>query len=30
LCFGYNTPQEIHEGIAKLAEVFSREGMLDG
>ena len=30
LCFGYNTPQEIHEGIAKLAEVFAREGMLIG
>ena len=28
LCFGYNTPQEIHEGIAKMAEVFVREGVL--
>ena len=29
LCFGYNTPQEIHEGIARLAEVFAQQGMLD-
>ena len=28
LCFGYNTPEEIHEGIATLAEVLAREGML--
>ena len=28
LCFGYNTPEEIHEGIARLAEVFGGEGML--
>ena len=28
LCFGYNTPEEIHEGIARLAEVFAREGIL--
>ena len=28
LCFGYNAPEEIHEGIARLAEVFDREGML--
>ena len=28
LCFGYNTPSEIHEGIARLAEVFEREGLL--
>ena len=30
LCFGYNTPDEIGEGIARLAEVFEREGMLGG
>ena len=29
LCFGYNDPKEIHEGIARLAEVFDREGMLN-
>ena len=29
LCFGYNTPEEIHEGIAMLAEVFGREGILE-
>lgn len=23
LCFGYNTPKEIHEGISRLAELFS-------
>ena len=28
LCFGYNTPQEIHEGIARLAGVLDGEGML--
>ena len=28
LCFGYNTPSEIHEGIARLAEVLEREGLL--
>jgi 2-aminoadipate transaminase len=28
LCFGYNTPAEIHEGIARLAEVLDRAGML--
>ncbi len=28
LCFGYNTPDEIHEGIARLAEAFEREGVL--
>ena len=28
LCFGYNTPEEIHEGIARLAEVFAQEGIL--
>ncbi len=26
LCFGYNQPAEIHEGIARLAEAFEREG----
>ena len=30
LCFGYNTPDEIGEGIARLAEVFERKGMLGG
>ena len=29
LCFGYNTPEEIHDGIAILAEVFGREGILE-
>ncbi len=28
LCFGYNTPGEIQEGIVKLAEVFDKEGLL--
>lgn len=28
LCFGYNTPQEIHEGIARLAEVFVKAGVV--
>ena len=28
LCFGYNTPEEIHEGVARLAEVFDGLGML--
>ena len=28
LCFGYNAPEEIREGIARLAEVFDREGVL--
>jgi 2-aminoadipate transaminase len=28
LCFGYNTPDEINEGIARLTEVFHREGFL--
>ena len=28
LCFGYNTPEEIHEGIAALAAVFERRGDL--
>ena len=26
LCFGYNAPEEIHEGIARLAEAFEAEG----
>ncbi len=29
LCYGYNTPEEIGEGIARLAEVFDRAGYLD-
>ena len=29
LCFGYNTAEEIHEGIARLAEVFDKEGFLN-
>jgi 2-aminoadipate transaminase len=28
LCFGYNTPAEIQEGIARLAGAFRQEGML--
>jgi 2-aminoadipate transaminase len=28
LCFGYNTPEEIGEGIARLAQAFEREGLL--
>ena len=28
LCFGYNTPAEIGEGIAKLAGVLRAEGMI--
>jgi 2-aminoadipate transaminase len=28
LCYGYNTPKEIHEGIARLAEVFAQQGVL--
>jgi 2-aminoadipate transaminase len=28
LCFGYNTPAEIGEGIGKLAAAFRREGVL--
>ena len=28
LCFGYNTPEEIHEGVAKFAEVLDGEGLL--
>ena len=28
LCYGYNTPEEIGEGVARLAEVFDRAGYL--
>jgi 2-aminoadipate transaminase len=28
LCFGYNTPEEIGEGIRRLAAAFRREGLL--
>jgi 2-aminoadipate transaminase len=28
LCFGYNTPEEINEGIRRLAHTFHREGLL--
>ncbi len=28
LCFGFNSPAEIHEGIARLAEGFEKEGAL--
>ncbi len=28
LCFGYNTPEEIREGIARLADVFEKAGVL--
>ena len=28
LCFGYNTPEEIREGIAALADVLDREGLI--
>ena len=30
LCYGYNTPEEIREGIARLAEVLDRLGYLAG
>ena len=30
LCFGYNTPEEIHEGIARLSGVFEKMGLLNG
>jgi 2-aminoadipate transaminase len=29
LCFGYNSPAEIREGIARLAEAFKQEGILN-
>ena len=28
LCFGYNTPEEIRDGISKLAQVLDDAGML--
>ena len=28
LCFGYNTPEQIREGVARLAQAFEREGVL--
>ena len=28
LCYGYNTPQEIHEGVARLSEVLAKRGAL--
>ena len=28
LCFGYNSPQEIHEGVAMLAKAFENEGII--
>jgi len=28
LCFGYNTPDEIREGISRLAQAFEQEGVL--
>jgi 2-aminoadipate transaminase len=28
LCFGYETPDKIREGIDVLANVFTREGLL--
>jgi DNA-binding transcriptional MocR family regulator len=28
LCFGYNSPEEIQEGVARLAQAFRREGVL--
>jgi 2-aminoadipate transaminase len=28
LCYGYNTPYEIREGIGRLAEVFDKKGFL--
>lgn len=29
LCFGYNTPEDIREGITRLADAFAREGILN-
>lgn len=29
LCYGYNTPDEIREGIARLAKLFDSKGYLD-
>jgi len=28
LCYGYNTPEEIHDGIARLAEVFYKQRLI--
>lgn len=28
LCFGYNSPEEIHEGVATLAKAFEQEGII--
>ena len=28
--FGYNSPEEIREGIGRLAGVFEKEGLLKG
>ncbi len=28
LCYGFNSPEEIHEGIAQLAQAFENEGVL--
>ena len=28
LCFGYNTPEQIREGVARLAQAFESEGVL--
>jgi len=28
LCFGYNTPDEIYDGIAALAQAFEQQGVL--
>jgi 2-aminoadipate transaminase len=30
LCFGYNSPDEIREGVAQLAKAFEKYGVLDG
>ena len=29
LCYGYNQPSQIEEGISRLADFFSSEGVLD-
>ena len=29
LCFGYNSPEDIREGIARLAEGFEKKGVLN-
>ena len=28
LCYGYNTSEEIHEGVARLAEVFDKQRLI--